>query len=40
MEDMLNGLGCIVYTALALVPFGIWKLIELLLWLVNHVRFV
>jgi hypothetical protein len=40
MEKTLTELGCIIYGALALVPLGLWKLIELLLAAASHVRFV
>ncbi len=43
MEDydgITGGLGCIVVGFFLLLPLGIWKLIDIIIWLFQHVKIV
>lgn len=31
------GLGFIVFFGLGLMPLGLWKLVEIVIWLYNHI---
>jgi len=41
--DLADAMGCFGYLLVALVllaPLGAWKLIEIVLWLIQHLRIV
>ncbi len=38
MKETLDGIGRMMIAALILVPFGIWKVAELLVTLASHMR--
>ena len=33
-----TGLGYILIALVALVPFGLWKVVEIVIWLIQHVK--
>jgi len=38
MEGMLDGIGCLLAIALISIPLGLWKLVEIIIWICSHLH--
>jgi uncharacterized membrane protein len=37
---MFDGLAVFEMFALCCIPFGVWKIIEIIIWLISHIRII